>query len=429
MTTLASTFRAKTNSMKSWRPRNPPSNRDRLELYALHKQSVSGDAPPATTDDSSSSSSVADKAKLAAWRTKRGMTQAEAMQRYVEECDRQLRIYGTRDNNDNDGTVSASASSASTSSGAVVAEIETTTTAIASSTNGGEASASGHSNTNTNTTTNYPSTTTPQNTPAARGAAVGSGESYDESNTGNNGGGGILLCPRGLAAIPLLCAAASESRSAYLARLQVTHPSNGWWAKQEPLCLEVENPLSIPEKIIIALATYVEKISLVLSNYMGEGRAVSIMSPRVLQAFLWPVHNVFLCTWICLILATTYLGSLVMMCQTLLFGAKRTNAPLGRLFMEEVHPGARAVEALCEQHQAIGVRVAGLALMPLMMLCDLSTSVVGRMGVLAGSLVFVGMGLCSWWYWMCILPWLVVCGLCLATMSGWCFGLIELAGN
>ncbi|KAL7437400.1 hypothetical protein ACHAXH_008684 [Discostella pseudostelligera] len=430
MTTLASTFRAKTNSMKSWRPRNPPSNRDRLELYALHKQSVSGDAPPATTDDSSSSSSVADKAKLAAWRTKRGMTQAEAMQRYVEECDRQLRIYGTRDNNDNDGTVSASASSASTSSGALIA-IETTT-AIASSTNGGEASASGHSNTNTNTTTNYPSTTTPQNTPAARGAAVGSGESYDESNTGNNGGGGgggILLCPRGLAAIPLLCAAASESRSAYLARLQVTHPSNGWWAKQEPLCLEVENPLSIPEKIIIALATYVEKISLVLSNYMGEGRAVSIMSPRVLQAFLWPVHNVFLCTWICLILATTYLGSLVMMCQTLLFGAKRTNAPLGRLFMEEVHPGARAVEALCEQHQAIGVRVAGLALMPLMMLCDLSTSVVGRMGVLAGSLVFVGMGLCSWWYWMCILPWLVVCGLCLATMSGWCFGLIELAGN
>lgn len=85
-TTLASTFRAKTNSMKSWRPRNPPSNRDRLELYALHKQSVSGDAP-ATDDDVSSSSSVADKAKLAAWRTKRGMTQADAMQRYVEECE------------------------------------------------------------------------------------------------------------------------------------------------------------------------------------------------------------------------------------------------------------------------------------------------------------------------------------------------------
>ncbi len=77
--------------MKTWRPRNPPSNRDRLELYALHKQSVSGDAPPVTTAEeeessSSSSLSVADKAKLAAWRTKRGMVQADAMQRYVEEC-------------------------------------------------------------------------------------------------------------------------------------------------------------------------------------------------------------------------------------------------------------------------------------------------------------------------------------------------------
>lgn len=173
-----------------------------------------------------------------------------------------------------------------------------------------------------------------------------------------------------------------------------------WWAKQEPLCLEVNNPLSIPEKLVIALATNVERISLIVSNYMGDGHAVSIMSPRVLQAFLWPVHNVFLCTWICLILTTTYLGSMVMMIQTLLFGAKRTNAPLGRLFMEEVQPSARAVESLCEQHQVIGVRVAGLALMPLMMLCDLASSVVGRVGILVGSLVFVGMGASSWWYWV-----------------------------
>ena len=88
------------------------------------------------------------------------------------------------------------------------------------------------------------------------------------------------------------------------------------------------------------------------------------------------------------------------MSQTLLFGAKRTNAPLGRLFMEEIQPSARAVESLCEQHQAIGVRVSGLVLMPLMILCDLSTSIVGRLGILIGSLVFVGMGICSWWYWV-----------------------------
>jgi len=173
-----------------------------------------------------------------------------------------------------------------------------------------------------------------------------------------------------------------------------------WWAKQEPLCLEVNNPLSIPEKLVISLASQLEHISLIVSNYMGEGHAVSILSPRVLQAFLWPVHNVFLCTWITLILTTTYLGSLVMMIQTLLFGAKRTNAPLGRLFMEEVSPWARAVESLCEQHQVIGVRVSGLILMPLMMLCDFAVSVVGRAGILVGSLVFVCMGLCSWWYWV-----------------------------
>lgn len=166
----------------------------------------------------------------------------------------------------------------------------------------------------------------------------------------------------------------------------------------------MDNLLSIPEKLIIAFATYVERISLILSNHMGGGWPIPVMSPRVLQAFLWPVHNVFLCAWICLILVTTYLGSLVVMSRTLLFGAKRTNAPLGRLFMEEVHPSARAVESLCEQHQAIGVRVSGLALMPLMIMCDLSTSIVGRLGILMGSLVFVGMGVCSWWYWVSLIP-------------------------
>ena len=202
-----------------------------------------------------------------------------------------------------------------------------------------------------------------------------------------------------------------------------------WWAKQEPLCLEIDHPLSIPEKLLIGLASRVEGISLVLSNYMGDGRAVSIMSPRVLQAFLWPLHNVLLCTWISLILATTCLGSMAAMCRTLLLGAKRTDAPLGRLFAEEVLPSARAVESLCEDHQAVGVRVAGLALAPLMMLCDVAASAAGRAGTLAGSAVFVGTGACGWWYWTCVLPWLAVCGLCLAVMSGWCFGLIELAGN
>jgi acyl-CoA-binding protein len=416
----AATFRAKTNYMKAWRPRSPPSNRDRLELYALHKQAVSGDAPPldSSSHQSSQSLSAADKAKSSAWRSKRGLGKVEAMTNYVEECDRQLRVYGesVAASGMRGGETSASSSSPSSSH---------------------------HHGATTTTNESERESSTPQNTPAwGKQSTGGQSTTHNDNNNNNtnneaatnndttaNNNNGALLCPRGLAAIPLLCAAASESRSAYLARLQVTHPSNGWWAKQEPLCLEPTNPLSIPERLILGSASKIEQLSLIVSNYMGTGHAVSILSPRVLQAFLWPVHNVFLCSWITLILTTTYLGSMVVMVQTLLFGAKRTNAPLGRLFVEEIHPAALAVELLCEEHQVIGVRVSGLALMPLMMLCDVATSIMGRVGILLGSFVFVGMGVCSWWYWLCVLPWLAVCGLCLAVMSGWCFGLIELAGN
>ena len=315
------------------------------------------------------------------------MKQADAMSAYITESDRQIKVYGTRDSG---------------------------------------------SSTPQRSPLRSPMHQQQSRTPTQQQQQTADATSEREQTTNNNNTndqGGVLLCPRGLAAIPLLCAAAAESRSAYLARLQVTHPSNGWWQKQEVLCLEPTNPLSIPEKVIIGLASQIEKISLVVSNYMGDGKAVSILSPRVLQAFLWPIHNVFLCAWICLILTTTYLGSVVMMIQTLLFGAKRTNTPLGRLFMEEVKPSARAVESLCEQHQVVGVRLTGLALMPLMMICDFTSSLVNRVGILIGSMVFVCLAVSGWWYWLVMLPWFSVCGLMLSIMAGNCFALIELAGN
>ena len=85
-----------------------------------------------------------------------------------------------------------------------------------------ESTCSVHSNSR-----NKPST--PQNTPAGENVNQNDGNNMnnDQADDDNGGDNGVLLCPRGLAAIPLLCAAASESRSAYLARLQVTHPSNG----------------------------------------------------------------------------------------------------------------------------------------------------------------------------------------------------------
>jgi len=65
-------------------------NRDRLELYALHKQAVSSDAP------ATFNATGAEKAKYQAWRSKSGMSPSEAMRAYIQESDRQVRVYGSK---------------------------------------------------------------------------------------------------------------------------------------------------------------------------------------------------------------------------------------------------------------------------------------------------------------------------------------------
>eukprot|EP00339_Tiarina_fusa_P003385 CAMPEP_0117067906 /NCGR_PEP_ID=MMETSP0472-20121206/47551_1 /TAXON_ID=693140 ORGANISM="Tiarina fusus, Strain LIS" /NCGR_SAMPLE_ID=MMETSP0472 /ASSEMBLY_ACC=CAM_ASM_000603 /LENGTH=105 /DNA_ID=CAMNT_0004789673 /DNA_START=23 /DNA_END=336 /DNA_ORIENTATION=- len=88
---LTATFRARAVFMKSWKSASTPSNRDRLELYAWHKQAVSGDAPATF----STAASAAERAKYQSWRSKSGTNQADAMRAYLQESDRQLRVYGT----------------------------------------------------------------------------------------------------------------------------------------------------------------------------------------------------------------------------------------------------------------------------------------------------------------------------------------------
>lgn len=162
---------------------------------------MSGDAPPTPPNASDDeSSSVADRAKIAAWRTKRGTARVDAMARYIDECDRQLRTYGSRD-----------ADSASGGSG----RRSPTGTAAAAAAAATESARGGGSNGEGATHRNVPAGHDETNDDVGGDGDVG------------GGGGGVLLCPRGLAAVPLLCAAASESRSAYLARLQVTPSSNG----------------------------------------------------------------------------------------------------------------------------------------------------------------------------------------------------------
>ena len=200
--------------------------------------------------------------------------------------------------------------------------------------------------------------------PSASYAALNNAATYKEVDSNCNahrdvgGGGGVgsgmLLCPRGLTVVLFLCTISSESRYVYLSIaglasfqwgesfflkmclhcmvLFVIHGSHNkgiacvflsppplstcskWWAKQEPLCSKVDNLLSIPERLVIMLAMYVECASLILGDCMGEGRTIPVMLPHIIQAFPWLVHNVFLCAWICLILMTTDLMSLFAMC-------------------------------------------------------------------------------------------------------------------
>ena len=342
-------------------------NRDRLELYALHKQAVSSDAPPSTTPIKSQS--PAERAKLQAWRTKRGLSQSQAMTAYILEADRQLLVYGTA-----------------------------------------------------------PSTT-PNNTP------------YDTNSTSNHdetsqASASVLLTPRGLAAVPLLCAAASESRQSYLSRLASTNRmQDGWWIRQEPLCGDPGTIMALPEMLVLTMAGAIERASLFVNLDPTISRFVDRVGVRAgpLQSLLWPLHNVFLVVWIMVILISTLTGSGIITIKTMLLGRKRTGVALDTIFAQEIRPCQRGALSLCEPHQATSVRLLGLLLYPMRYICDFSERAMKVVPfhdgaqMFSGALFFVATSLMLWWYWFVVLPWVAIGGLVFSLNIGWCFGLIELA--
>eukprot|EP00563_Minutocellus_polymorphus_P004883 CAMPEP_0181042810 /NCGR_PEP_ID=MMETSP1070-20121207/12357_1 /TAXON_ID=265543 /ORGANISM="Minutocellus polymorphus, Strain NH13" /LENGTH=376 /DNA_ID=CAMNT_0023121065 /DNA_START=238 /DNA_END=1368 /DNA_ORIENTATION=- len=369
-----SEFKAKVAFMKTWRPQSAVSNRDKMEIYALHKQAVSGDAPQRDPPNLS----VSERTNLREWRKKRGLTQAEAKAAYISECDRQIRTYGT-----------APQSAAANGGGG-----------------GGGSTADGRGGSGRS------GNQTPTNTPA--------------TPAGRSPGGGPLLTPRGIAAIPLLCAAAAESRISYLSRLKSTgRPENGWWRKQEPLCADPGTPLAAPESAVLVSASKVEELSLLISS---EWSGSVPLPPSVVQSFLWPLHNVLLAIWVLLIFICTHVGSGILLCKTTLLGARATGAPLGRIFSEDIGPASLAAQSLCEPHQAVAVRLTGLCLMPYITQCNACRTVVDRAGPVAGGMAYVFLSVMTWWFWLCMLPWFAFAEICTAVMLGWCFALIELAG-
>lgn len=346
---LTSLFREKANYMKNWKPASAPSNRDRLELYALHKQAVVGDAP----NSIASAASQPEKSKYQAWKAKKGIVQQEAMRLYIQECERQVRMYGS-------------------------------------------------------------SSQTPHDTPSLTADAC-------SGNAGASSG----AAPRGIAAIPLLCAAASESRPAYLRRLGNTQIENAWWSRQEPLCASPGTFWSVPEAAVICVASVVEKLSLTL--FHGDAP----IPQKVMQSFLWPMHNSLLSIWMGLILTHTVLGAALEFAQTLFWGARRTGLSLQFIWNEKVRLAADSILTICEAHQPLSARLVGLALLPY-------TAVVAFVGAAqgaAGGNVLVSAGLyvlvmlvCTWWYWFVVLPWCTALFLITAFFSGNCFALIEMAG-
>lgn len=296
---------------------------------------------------------AAERAKYQSWKSKAGLSQTEAIQLYLQEADRQTRVYG----------------------GGLV-----TTNMMNGSFDGGT----------------------------------------NASAAGGNGAGGDALPqqPRGLAAIPLLCAAASESRQAYLRRLANTRLEQAWWRRQEALTATPGSLWAFPESTILYLASFLEYVSLTCDGYLP-------LPSEVVQSFLWPLHNCFLSLWMTYILVITAWTAAGEMLQTVIWGSRRTGLSLESVWKDQVKWTAQSARILTESHQPLTVRLMGLILWPYCLLVMFASS--------PGQILWQAVAFClllgvSWWYWFLVLPTLSLWLLGAALLAGNCFGLIELAG-
>ena len=356
---------------KKWTPQSAPSNRDRLELYALHKQAVSGDAPPSF----STAASAAERSKYQSWRSKSGTTTDEAMRQYLQEADRQVRVYGSKTTNGGELL------SAATNGG-----MKPPPPTQSSSTGGGGGGSAGTSN----------------------GSGTAS-SSTSNSNSNNN-------TPRGLAAIPLLCAAAAESRPAYIRRLSQTQLETAWWQRQEPLAYPPGTFGGLPETILLLVAKFIEYISLTSPTNVRN----------VVASFLWPVHNTLLSLWMLLILYLTTARCAWNTILILVWGSRRTGISLGREWDTILPLVSKSVSSMVEPHQAVTVRLTGLVALPFPTVFNFLNNRIPNMAV--GSIMFdTFLGL-TWWYWIFVVPFLMICLIWAAAASGTCFAIIEFAG-
>eukprot|EP00529_Nitzschia_sp_RCC80_P020812 CAMPEP_0113456556 /NCGR_PEP_ID=MMETSP0014_2-20120614/8949_1 /TAXON_ID=2857 /ORGANISM="Nitzschia sp." /LENGTH=381 /DNA_ID=CAMNT_0000348015 /DNA_START=122 /DNA_END=1267 /DNA_ORIENTATION=+ /assembly_acc=CAM_ASM_000159 len=370
---LTAAFQTKVEFMsKKWTPQSAPSNRDRLELYALHKQAVSGDAPSSF----STAASAAERSKYQSWRSKSGTTTDDAMRLYLQEADRQVRMYGSKTTNG-----AELLSSASTNGGMKPPPPQSSSTAAGSGASNGNGTSASNSSTNAANSNN------------------------NNSNT-----------PRGLAAIPLLCAAAAESRPAYIRRLSQTQLETAWWQRQEPLAYPPGTFGGLPETTLLLVAKFIEYISLTSPTNVRN----------IVASFLWPVHNTLLSVWMLLILYLTTARCAWNTILILVWGSRRTGISLGREWDTILPLVSKSVSSMVEPHQAVTVRLTGLVALPFPTVFNFLNRRIPNMAV--GSIMFDTFLALTWWYWIFVVPFLMICLLWTAAASGTCFAIIEFAG-
>ena len=425
-----------------------PKNRDRLELYALHRQAVSGDAPTISAGNNQQWNAT-DRAKYNAWKSKAGLSTTSAMQQYIQEADRQVRVYGTS-----------------------------------------------------------PTSVQSKNSHGSNDASQEQQQQRHHQSHAHPAPPPPPPTSRGLAAIPLLCAAASEQRISYLRRIQSTSYYNAWWKRQEPLLAPPFTVLAIPEHVLLYIATCVETISLYVTytpvtneasstpgtghskntststadtnnntalssstktntsntngRAMNAGNINTTFIPHVvgvtIQSYLWPFHNVLLSTWMTVILVYMITSTSIQCMSTILLGSRRTGTTLHTIYYEQIIFISQSIYTIMESHQPVSVRCIGLLFLPYTFLLrilrtinptltttssatpesqtqpptDTSSSSNSNSSLLVSCSVYsilIGM---TMWYWIWLVPCVVIFGMdyiCSILLLGPCFATIELASQ